>query len=716
MPPDSESVQLAAHDRGLTWSAFAAGIAWPIVLVARTAPYQSFTGEVVAASTLPILTLLVVAGYVAARVGGPSPLRRAAVLATFGLVAAALHITWNAVVGDGLLDPTGRGAVAPHGTPSWLVITVCVVSVAAGVQIQKLPRWWGAAIGHRRRLAVAALGAVSLLAAVLTRNSPSAAVIASLVGALALVVGCATFPFASARPMNNLIGATLGLACFTPGSLQLVARQQPERLTVISDASFLSGPLLPTMLWVGLIAASVGVIIVTCTALVWRRLPALLANPTEVRLFGPSLLALGFLLRVAAFLTINDARRDAGDPFFYHATANLLAHGRGFIEPVTWVASGDHIPSALHGPAFPAVLAFWSRVGGTGYFDHQMASIVLGLPQIAAAIMLGHLLLGRRAAFLAGLLVVVYPNVWITDGTLFVEGLMAGFTTFATWCAYRWRAEPRQRWIVAVGVLIGLAALTRGEAVLLVPLLLLPLVLTARQLERRQRLRHALLGVGACIITLVPWMLYNTPRFEVFVPLSTNSNEVLFYANCDDVYSGQLIGFWSFACQTRHRELYGEPPGDQAQKAEYWRAQAIDYAKEHWEQLPKVVAARVGRQWELFRPSQTADLAFVELRPRAWVQAGQYMYYALMALAAVGTWTLRRRRIASWPMWVQALAVTITAAYAYGTLRFRAPFEPILCVLAAIGLVGLHDLLRSRRAAHSPPGLLIPDASAETVA
>lgn len=715
MPPVPETDHRSALDRAMVWSAFSAGVAWPVVLVARGAFNQSFTGEVVAASTIPVLMLLIVAGYIAARVGGPLRRRRAAALGAIGAIVLALQMLWNALLGSRLLDPTGLGAIAPHGGPLAFVLLCCVVSIGLGLNLRRPTRWFNPQSAAQRRLAITATLTFVLAATTVARNSPAASLCVSMLAALAIVLCAVTF--VSAAPtvaMNNLAAAALGLACFSPGALQLIARRQPERLVVIDDVTFLSGPVVPTMLWVGLIAASMGILIGAAAALVWRRHPAVFAVPSSVRLFAPCLLALGYLLRVAALLTVNHARRDAGDPFFYHATANLLAHGRGFIEPVTWVAFGDQTPSALHGPAFPAVLALSSRLGGTGYFDQQMASIVLGLPQIAAAIMLGHLLLGRRAALIAGFLVVVYPNIWITDGTLFVEGLMASFTTFATWCAYKWRADPRQRWMIALGVLIGLAALTRGEALLMVPLLLLPLVISSRQLARRDRTRHALLGVVACVATLAPWMIYNAPRFEVFVPLSTNSNEVLFYANCDEAYSGPLIGFWSFACQTRHRELYGEPPGDQAEKAVYWRQQAIEYATEHWEELPEVIAARVGRQWELFRPSQNVDLAFVELRPRVWVQAGQRMYYALMALAVAGTWALRRRRIVSWPMWNQALAVTITAAYAYGTLRFRAPFEPILCVLAACGLVGLHDLYRVRRQRQLPIPEIIDDAACAT--
>jgi 4-amino-4-deoxy-L-arabinose transferase-like glycosyltransferase len=286
--------------------------------------------------------------------------------------------------------------------------------------------------------------------------------------------------------------------------------------------------------------------------------------------------------------------------------------------------------------------------------------------------------------------------MWVTDGALFVEGLMAVFTTVATWCAYRYRTAPSRKWVVWMGVLIALAALTRGEAVLLVVLLMVPIVLRTPRLSWPQRWKHTAIGLAAFVATLAPWMIYNAPRFNVFVPLSTNSNEVLFYANCDDAYYGSFIGFWSFACQERYRAEFGNPPGDQAEQSVFWRSRAIEYMKAHSDRLPRVIVARVARQWELFRPWQTADFAFIEGRPATAVQIGQDMFYVMMLLAVPGSFALRRRRTPSWPLWSHAVAVTLTAAYAYGTLRFRAPFEPILCVLAAIGGVALFDAARAR--------------------
>ncbi len=43
------------------------------------------------------------------------------------------------------------------------------------------------------------------------------------------------------------------------------------------------------------------------------------------------------------------------------------------------------------------------------------------------------------------------------------------------------------------------------------------------------------------------------------------------YANCDEVYNGRLIGFWSFDCQERYRAEFGDPAGDESQEATFWR-------------------------------------------------------------------------------------------------------------------------------------------------
>ena len=224
------------------------------------------------------------------------------------------------------------------------------------------------------------------------------------------------------------------------------------------------------------------------------------------------------------------------------------------------------------------------------------------------------------------------------------------------------------------------------------------------------RLRHLVVTVVACGAVLAPWMIRNATTFEKFVPLSTNGNEVMVYANCASVYNGPFVGYWDFQCQERVREAQGEPPGDESQVALYWRSLGFTYARDHIGELPRVVTLRVLRQWELFRPLQNVNLGGIEGRNRDASTMGLMMYYGLAGLSIVGAVSMRRRRIPLLPIGVQFLSVTITSAYTYGSVRFRAPAEPALCVLGAVGLVPVVALAR-RWLAREPDDA---DATAES--
>ncbi len=694
---------------GLVTVAGTAALFVPAELVARAAVRPSGWWDVAARSSVASL-LLLIAGATLISTGATGWRARTQRLAVGAGAVVVVRAVAALVLDQPWLDPLGHGVLLPDSTNAAFAVGIVVAAIAAGLALPRL----AVTTPSAPLVAVAVAGALTLLVV----DQPMVDALASLLVALtiAAAVQRRTSPVIDADDVRmssplaaHFLGAALMALAAAPHTVRFVLDRYVERVSPVDDGVAVLGPLAPPSMWAASLIVAVGVLLGVGVLLAdgrARRLPALgwRRLATGPAAFVPVIVAVAYLFRIWALITISTARRDSGDPFFYHVTANILAHGRGFEEPLTWVSSGSELPSALHGPAFPAALSLFSRLGGVSYVDHQWASILFGLPQIVFAVLLAHMLAGRRAALITGAACIVYPNLWLTDGSLFVEGLAAGFTTAATWTLYRWIERPRVGLVIVTGVLIGLAALTRGEALLLIPLFFGAVILLLRSIEWRVRWSHAVWGTVAAVVTLAPWMIYNAPRFNVFVPMSTNSNEVLYYANCEDVYSGRLIGFWSFDCQTRHRAEFGEAPGDQAEQAVYWRKLAIEYIKEHRDQLPKVVVARVGRQWELFRPGQTLDFAFIEGRDRIAVRIGQLGFYIMMPLAVVGSIAMRRRRQPILPMWSHAIGVTVTAIYAYGTLRFRAPWEPIMIALAAIGLVFLWDRWRFReRLRHATP-------------
>ena len=315
-------------------------------------------------------------------------------------------------------------------------------------------------------------------------------------------------------------------------------------------------------------------------------------------------------------------------------------------------------------------------------------SILIGTAAVLLTALVAERLGGRRAAIAAGALAAVYPNLWLIDSLLFPEGLFTLLTTGCVLAAYRWRDRPTLARAALIGGLIGLSGLTRGEGLLLGVVLAMPWMLRHRRLPLRERWRHLVVAGATCVLVLAPWTIRNLRTFEEFVPLSTNGNELIVYANCDQAYNGRLIGFWSFDCQEQYRTQFGDPAATSRRRPCSGGRGSRLRPRPH-RQVPKIVAIRVLRQWELFRPWQTIDFSTIENRDKDSAALGLGMYYVLAAGAIAGAVMLRRRGVPLLPLGAQVLSVTLTAAYAYGTVRFRAPVEPVLCILAGVAAVPL---------------------------
>jgi CHASE2 domain-containing sensor protein len=116
--------------------------------------------------------------------------------------------------------------------------------------------------------------------------------------------------------------------------------------------------------------------------------------------------------------------------------------------------------------------------------------------------------------------------------------------------------------------------------------------------------------------------------------------------------------------------------------------------------VPIVLAARIGRTWDLYRPADMVTYSEGENRERAASWAGLATFYpvALAALAGAVVLWRRRERFTLWLLLVPCLLSTATAVLASGSVRNRAVAEPSLVLLAAVAGVALVDRRRSRAA------------------
>lgn len=460
-------------------------------------------------------------------------------------------------------------------------------------------------------------------------------------------------------------------------------------------------PFWPTLAW----TLAVTIVLATITWYVVER-PAMRYRDRPMGWFVGSLWTISLVSLGTRLWTIGTFnRRDPGngDPFYYHAQANMLADGVGFGEPIQWLTQGRFVPSAIHPPLFTLWLTPASLLGARGYLSHKTMGAIAGVLVVVAAGLLARRLAGPRAGVIAAVLTALYPNLLVIDGTLWPEGLYTALIGFALLLAYRWRDDPNPRDAALLGGAVGLAVLARGEAIALLPFLCLPLVLGRARTGARW-VRDGALMAGVALLLIAPWTVRNLLRFEEPVPISTNSEEVLFYANCEDTYSGPLIGYWSFNCQERVRAervaagLPADPPGDESERAAGWGELGREYALEHQDRWPAVAWARFARAWDLQHSDTTARALQFEGRPYEWSIRGLWAYRLLLVPAVVGLVVLRRRRTPIWPLLSMVAIVSLTAVAVYGHVRFRTPGDLVVLVAAAVALDAVAARLLRRRA------------------
>lgn len=416
-------------------------------------------------------------------------------------------------------------------------------------------------------------------------------------------------------------------------------------------------------------------------------------------------IALGALvLRVAyvAFAKTNQPVR--GDQLFYNAEANRLARGDGFLEPFDPQALSRGViregkdPAADHPPLTVIVLAPVSFVTREALIPQRLTMAVLGTAAVVVIGLLARRLAGDRAGWIAAGIAAIYPNLWVNDGLIMSETIATLVVALALLYAYRLIREPKLWTALVVGALCGLAALTRAELVLLVPLLAVPAALVARSIAVGQRWKLAGAGVLAAAVVIGPWVGYNLARFKEPTYLSTNDGIALLGSNCDPVYYGDGIGLTDLKC------LGPNPRGDQSVDSRIYRDRAFDYIRDHKKRAVVVAAARVGRTWSVFRPWDMVSYNKGEGR-EGWVTIlGLIVYFPLLVAAIAGWVVMRRRRRRSWPLLVPALIVTIASAATYGQTRFRVPAEPSLVALAAVTVAAVvaHDWPARRKRVATP--------------
>ncbi len=389
-----------------------------------------------------------------------------------------------------------------------------------------------------------------------------------------------------------------------------------------------------------------------------------------------AVICLGALALRLAFALFAD-RSDLGfnDQFFYHDMARGLARGEGY------TIFGD--PTLRWPPAFPFLISLVYRVGGVDTTLSFLLNAVLSTSVVAATHWAVRPLISRRAALTAAGAVAVLPGQWLFAGTILTEPLSALQILVVLGLAVRY--EPNMRIAAVLGLLVGAAALTRGEGALL------GLVVLVAWLPRVPWRRLVpLVGATAVVSVLVitPWIVRNSSVAGERTGLSLNFAETLFAG-----HNPRADGGATYATSAELAPSTDAAVGPERELATAALLQdlAVTWARENPGQVAALVPNKLLHLLE-------GDANVISI----WIEAGETsalggLRTPLEVLADV-TWytllagfiiTLALRRSVLRQRWVPAalllptLALALYGVVLYGNFRYRIPYQPVLVLVMA---------------------------------
>jgi 4-amino-4-deoxy-L-arabinose transferase-like glycosyltransferase len=358
-----------------------------------------------------------------------------------------------------------------------------------------------------------------------------------------------------------------------------------------------------------------------------------------------------------------------GDGPNYVRLASALAAGQGYV-------SVEGAPTAERPPLYPLLLAMVFRVLGERLGAVYAVQVVLDALSCLFIYLIGRRLFGEWPGLVAAALAVPYASLvaatrLVLSETLFIFLLLAGL-----WALVEALEHPRRWRLAACGALIGLAALTRGTA------LLLPLAL-AVPLAARLGWRRALPSWGwllaGFLVVLAPWMARNWRVFHAVVPVATQTGKVLYCANLPP--EGVFGRFPRDATERYADTMLSEP-----EASRYYVRKTLEHFRAHPGVLPRLLAQKIGFlavpfDWELLGAGQGI-----------WNPG----YAFVLPFAFLGSWLTGRRPGPGRWLWIVPAYFFVLSLVYYGSPRMRLPIEPCLLLWAGAGLVWLFGRFADR--------------------
>jgi tetratricopeptide (TPR) repeat protein len=418
--------------------------------------------------------------------------------------------------------------------------------------------------------------------------------------------------------------------------------------------------------------------------------------------------AIAFILRLFYLVQIDSI------PLFYH----LAGDGRTYDEWAQRIAAGDWLGTGVfyQAPLYPYFLGILQRILGHNLWLIRFLQIILGSLSCALIYLVGRKLFSRRGGVAAGLILACYAPAIFFDGL--IEKSVLDFLLLTLLLFVLSRDDDPGTWTkwLSAGALLGLLGLSRENALILVPVMLVWVACHFAHLQLTLRARWLGLFLAGLLLVLLPVGFRNLFVGGEF-KLTTSQFGPNFFIGNNAAADGTYGSVRNVILET---QLEGPDAKRLAEKAagrelapsevsRYWLNRSLDYIRSNpvdWLRL-------LGLKWLLvwnFREIEDSDDFYIYQR-WSWLLTlfGWVNHFGILApLAALGVMVTWRQWRNLWLLYAMiiSLAMSVAAFYVFG--RYRFPLVPLLALFAGAGLVAALEVYKKREWRSLPLLLAVP--------
>jgi 4-amino-4-deoxy-L-arabinose transferase-like glycosyltransferase len=388
---------------------------------------------------------------------------------------------------------------------------------------------------------------------------------------------------------------------------------------------------------------------------------------------------LALLVRLAYNLTVARGYYPAFDARYYDTIAkNLLS--------VHCFCLVGQAPTTDRAPLWPFIIAAIYAVTGPKNFYARLFFSLLDSGGCVIIYLYARDIFNKRIGLIAGILAAVYSGLFIYDGWLYTEALYTFCQLAFAYTLYLLQRTGQLRWAWISGLCLALASLTRPNGFFTLGMLCVwaIIMIRARMVPWHTVVKAVLIITLITAGLIAPWTVRNYRIAHIFIPVATGSGVVLAGVYNDTALTDpEWLGMWVPGNRIR-------PPIPQHAHSSYMgedenRAYALNWIHTHLSSMPYLLSLHFINTWKPYTSEEGLPVREFPDRTSSKIvwDLMQYMPILVIALATLGLLVTVKKWKELLIIYLILLLTIAQNIVFYGSMRFRAPIEPMLVILAA---------------------------------